>query len=79
VNWWTFWDKALRSMQPQHPGRKQLRKESILQTVTSPEGAVLKRHPTRIRFGKQTNLWLENTRREKHDRANLCGTLRRNE
>ena len=35
-------------MQPQHPGRKQLRKESILQIVISPEGAVLKRHPTLI-------------------------------
>src|ERR1035441_9233205 len=46
VSWWISWEKAMRSMQPQHPGRKQLRKQTILQIVTSPEGAVSERHPT---------------------------------
>src|ERR1039458_5255631 len=46
VSWWISWEKGMRSMQPQHPGRKQLRKQTILQIVTSPEGAVSERHPT---------------------------------
>src|SRR6202158_979926 len=29
VNWWTSWEKGLRSMQPQPPERKQLRKQDF--------------------------------------------------